>query len=214
MRFRENTKELKNFLFGELEMHPIANGTILLEPRISCKNSITSHTFFSAELLEDNTVISISLNANNLELNKFVENGIIQTYKIFLKSIRYQNNDDLTIKSITSKGEIILLIRFSYELGYYDYKIVIFDSNCNKIDEKNIENIDNIISIAENDSKYYCLLTSTSNSNFLSIYDYNLNHIESKGLNTIESTDPFYFSSNAKQLRVMKQSIFILETVL
>jgi len=39
-----------------------------------------------------------------------------------------------------------------------------------------------------------------------------LNHIASKGLNAIESTDPFYFSPNAKQLRISSQSIFILET--
>jgi hypothetical protein len=54
------------------------------------------------------------------------------------------------------------------------------------------------------------LLTSTSNINFLSIYDNDLSEIETKGLDAKTKEDPFYFPTDSIQLRVLNQSLFIL----
>jgi len=88
MKFVENTIEVKCDLIGKLEMYPVTSGTIHLKtPSLSYNNSITSHKkIFGAELLKDDYVVSISLNNNYVELNKFVETGIVQTYKNVLQN--------------------------------------------------------------------------------------------------------------------------------
>jgi len=104
------------------------------------------------------------------------------------------------------------LLKSGNQKSFINFKILIFDSNCNLICQKNILNIRDIVSIAENESKFYCLLTSSSNINFLWIFDFDLNLLDAKGLEARERTDAFYFSANAVQLRVSNRLIFVLES--
>jgi hypothetical protein len=164
-----------------------------------------------AHLINEDQMLVISCMVQRFYLNKTDQNGKLLLYKyIFLN-----NSDYLCIKSVMNDDKLILLARFTlHDYGdYHDYhshQILIFDKDLNQINQKEISNINKIISLAVNDSKYYCLLTSTSNINFLSIYDNDLFEIETKGLDAKTKEDPFYFPTDSIQLRVLNQSFYVL----
>jgi hypothetical protein len=218
MKFVENTRHIKIDLVGKLEMHPISIKTITSSAPILCYNNpISTHKVLGVEVLNDNYLVSFSIGTNSFELNKLGVTGIVQTNNNGIRDYQKSyfetlHKEDITLKSIISKGEIILIVKYLNKSFYcYDYQILIFDSNLSKTYERKLSNINNVVSIAENESKYYCLLTSKSNVNFLSVYDLNLSHIATKGLEAQKKTDAFYFSANATQLRVSNGLIFILE---
>ena len=121
--------------------------------------------------------------------------------------------NSLKIKSFLHNDNLLLLVKKKNNNKHFAYRLFIFDSNLNQLSEKNISNANDIVSVAANNSKYYCLLKSTSNNNFVSIYDDELNEVAKKGLDAKHETDPFYFSTKVTQLRVSNQSIFILDPI-
>jgi hypothetical protein len=164
-----------------------------------------------AHLINEDQMLVISCMVQRFYLNKTDQNGKLLLYKyIFLN-----NSDYLCIKSVMNDDKLILLARFTlHDYGdYHDYhshQILIFDKDLNQINQKEISNINKIISLAVNDSKYYCLLTSISKINFLTIYDNDLNEIATKGIDAKTKKHPFYFPTDSIQLRVSNQSFYVL----
>jgi hypothetical protein len=164
---------------------------------------------FKAYLTNDKKILTILFYRNSLYLETYDQRGNILEPKIL-----FENIHNLNIASLHSKERLVLLAKFK-ECDDYDrifVYLLIFDESFNVLKGIKMSNTHDIISVAENDSKYYCLLKSTANSAFLSIYDSDLKEIDRKGLDAKEINDPFYFLLDTKQLRVLNGSIFILET--
>jgi hypothetical protein len=211
MQFIENQNELKRDLLGTIKMCPI--GVNLTESRTKCfnySNQLQNHNIVSVHLINKDQMVIISTQGQNLYLYKIDQNGNI----LITNSIINSRNSVFCVKSAMNDGKLILLARYSYYDGYssanYRHQILIFDQDLNQINQKMISDVNGIISLSVNDSKYYCLLSSTSNKIILCIYNNDLTEIASQGLAANSKDDPFFFPQDSIELRASNQSLFIL----
>jgi hypothetical protein len=203
----ENAEEIKRDLLGKIEMNPVVliSQTKYFNEPIHFRNQ----EILDAHLINEDQMLVISCMDQYLYLNKTDQKGNL----LVNKHIFTFCNGNLNVKYVMNNEKLILLTRHTHSEGYgYNSRnqLLIFDKDLIQIKQKTISDANNIISLAVKDSKYYCLLRSTSNINFLSIYDNDLNEIGTKGLDAKSKEDPFYFPDDSIQLRVTNQSFYIL----
>jgi len=182
--------------------------------------------------INENKILTILFSHDNLILQTFDQRGSILKTKFL-----FENGFNLKIASLHNNDKLVLLGKYTarnytedgdgncYEIHNCGERededrggnvivayVLIFDEDLNEINKRELSYVHDVLSVAENNRKYYCLLQSIYNFVFLSIYDWDLKEIDRKDYYAKNNGDPFYFSSDTKQLRVKNGSIFILET--
>jgi hypothetical protein len=216
MKFFKNENEITSDFLGELRAFTVIETHIKyswpkkrVDEVFYSDDEFSESWHMSAHLTDERNLLTISNSHNSVELSLIDQRGLIMKNEIILEHIY-----DVKVKSLLHKERLVLLAQ-GYDKGDNNWsELLIFDTNLKQINKLKISDVSNIVSVAANNSKYYCLLTSYSNKNLLYIYDFNLNEVAVKGLDAKKNTDAFFFYNNTSQIRVTNQSIFILENKL